>query len=227
MKLFDFGKRFIKRYPSMLHISAVLYSLSGLNRKKIRGSSNEIKAKEAFIRNNHISICGNNNKIIVGSKCFLKGCRFSIIGNDNVIEIGDMTAAHNVDFCIENNNNHITIGSHCLFAGKAQLAAIEGTNIFLGEHCLLSGDIVFRTGDSHSILDGTGQRINPSADIVVDDHVWIGYRAFINKGVHIMKDSIVGTGAVVTRKFDEDGVVIAGVPANIVKHNISWDINRI
>lgn len=157
----------------------------------------------------------------------LKGCRFSIVGNDNVIKIGDMTAANKVLFCIENNNNHITVGSHCLFAGSAQLAAIEGTDICIGDNCLLSGDIVFRTGDSHSMLDSDGQRINPSQDIVVGNHVWIGYRAFINKGVRIMKDSIVGTGAVVTRKFDEGGIVIAGVPASAVKRDISWDINRI
>ena len=133
MGLFNFGKKFIERCPLALPICAALYGICGRNRKKIRGRSNEIDAKEAFLRQNRITIRGNNNKITVGKKCLLKGCRFSIVGNDNVIKIGDMTAANKVLFCIENNNNHITVGSHCLFAGSAQLAAIEGTDICIGE----------------------------------------------------------------------------------------------
>lgn len=227
MSLFKFGKSFIARYPAMLRICAKCYSICGGNSKKTRGKSNEIIADEAFMRNNRIFIRGSNNKIIIGSKAYLKGCRFSITGNGNIIKIGDMTVMHGVEICTENDNNQITIGNKCLFAGKAHLAAIEGTKISFGDNCLLSGEIVFRTGDSHSITDVNGRRINPSEDILVEDHVWIGYRVLINKGVHIMRDSIVGTGAIVTRKFEEGGAVIAGTPAKIVKHNVSWDINRI
>ena len=38
----------------------------------------------------------------------------------------------------------------------------------------------------------------------------------------IPNDCVVGTGAVVTKKFDKSNCVIAGVPAKVVKENISW-----
>lgn len=118
-------------------------------------------------------------------------------------------------------------GRGTYFAGKIHLAAIEGTRIEIGNDCLFSSEIVFRTGDSHSILDMDGNRINASKDIIVGNHVWVGHRALINKGVTIEDDSIIGTGAIVTRSFCEKNVVIAGVPAKIIKSNVNWDVKRL
>lgn len=86
---------------------------------------------------------------------------------------------------------------------------------------------MLRTGDSHSVLDLMGNRTNHAKDIVIGDHVWIGYRVCINKGVRIPSNCIVGTGAVVTKKFDTENVIIAGVPAIIIKQNVTWSSERI
>jgi hypothetical protein len=32
---------------------------------------------------------------------------------------------------------------------------------------------------------------------------------------------------VVTKKFEEEGVLVAGIPAKIIKHEITWDRARI
>ena len=45
----------------------------------------------------------------------------------------------------------------------------------------------------------------------------------IGKNVSIADNSIVGWGSIVTRRFDEPNVVIAGIPARIVKRGIDWD----
>lgn len=37
-------------------------------------------------------------------------------------------------------------------------------------------------------------------------------------GVHIGNHTIVGANAVVTKSFDEENVVLAGVPARIISH---------
>lgn len=86
---------------------------------------------------------------------------------------------------------------------------------------------MFRTGDSHSIVNLLGDRINASKDIVISNHVWIGHKVHINKGVKIKEDSIVATGAIVTSPIEEANVIIGGVPAKIIKRNINWDKNRI
>lgn len=148
-------------------------------------------------------------------------------GDNGTIKIGPKCYAVNTEFYIEDANGTIEVGKDTSLCGKAHLAVIEGTKIKIGENCLFSSEITFRTGDSHSLLDLKGNRINPSKDIEIKDHVWIGHKVSINKGVTIQENSVIGTGAIVTRTFLEGNVVIAGVPAKIVKENINWDAKRI
>ena len=49
----------------------------------------------------------------------------------------------------------------------------------------------------------------------------------ILKGVTIGDNCIIGAGSIVTKPFDKGNVIIAGVPAKIVKENINWDYKRI
>ncbi len=54
-------------------------------------------------------------------------------------------------------------------------------------------------------------------DIVVDDDVWIGYRATVLSGVHIGQGDVVAAGAVVTKDVPPYAIV-GGVPAKIIKY---------
>lgn len=56
--------------------------------------------------------------------------------------------------------------------------------------------------------------------------MWIGHCMLGNKNVVLPKDTIVGTGVVVTRSFDEENIVIAGNPAKIIKENVQWKHER-
>lgn len=92
----------------------------------------------------------------------------------------------------------------------------------------MTSDIYITSTDSHSIINkNTGKRINPSLSVKLGNHVWIGHRVSILKGVEIGNDCIVGGGSILTRAFLQDNVILAGTPAKIIKKNISWDINRI
>jgi len=64
--------------------------------------------------------------------------------------------------------------------------------------------------------------MNKDSSIVIGDHVWIGKRATINKGVRISNDSVVGASSVVTKAYNTQNVLIAGNPAIIRKHDITW-----
>jgi acetyltransferase-like isoleucine patch superfamily enzyme len=58
--------------------------------------------------------------------------------------------------------------------------------------------------------------------VVIADHVWIGARCAILRGAVISSETVVGTGSVVTGKFAEPGVALAGNPARVVKSNLRW-----
>ncbi len=92
---------------------------------------------------------------------------------------------------------------------------------------MFSSDIVVRTGDSHTITDLSGQRINASKDVTIGNHTWVGNKVTMNKGAVLPDHSVVGACSVVTKAFDTNNVVIAGNPAKIIKENIDWLRERI
>ena len=80
----------------------------------------------------------------------------------------------------------VRIGVRTGFNGFVQLLLHERSSITIGEDCLFGGDTNVTISDVHSILDGaTGQRISPARVIAVADHVWIGQKATVLKGVTI------------------------------------------
>jgi acetyltransferase-like isoleucine patch superfamily enzyme len=159
--------------------------------------------------------------------CQIRNCFINIYGHNNRIVIGDKAYINDTELHIEDDSNEINIGKKTTIFGKTHVACIEGTIITIGEDCMFSSDVVLRTGDSHSIIDDTGNRINQSKDIMIGDHVWFGNKTIIIKGVQIAKNSIVGTGSLVTKQFMEDGVVIAGNPADIIKKHVNWLRERV
>lgn len=61
---------------------------------------------------------------------------------------------------------------------------------------------------------------------MIGNHVWLGQRVIIGKGVKIGENSVIGAGAIVTRDIPE-GCVAAGVPAKVIRRDISWLRERI
>lgn len=60
-------------------------------------------------------------------------------------------------------------------------------------------------------------------DIILDDDVWVGYRAMILSGVHIGQGAVVAAGAVVTKDVPPYAIV-GGVPAKIIKYRFSPEV---
>ena len=69
--------------------------------------------------------------------------------------------------------------------------------------------------DWHGIYD-RALPVGKSLEVILEDNVWIGDSAIVNKGVRIGKNSIVGAGSVVVKNVPPN-VVVAGNPAKIVK----------
>lgn len=195
------------------------------NKYRLRGTKIKNSGKSLF---GCKFLCqGKGNVIIFHSGGIIRNTIFRIKGDNNIIEIGSGTSISHGDLHIEDEGNRICIGKNTSLMGKVHIACVEGKSVTIGDDCLLSSEIVFRTSDSHSLLDLEGNRINPAADIVLGNHIWIGYRALINKGVTIASNNMIGTGAIVTKSFEKSNTVIAGVPARVVKEDTDWCVERI
>lgn len=174
-----------------------------------------------------VRIKGCNNKIIIERGAKLRRSRIQIFGSNNIVRIGFNCNLLDTEIHIEDCTGEITIGKGTSICGRTHLACIEGKRIVIGNDCLFSSDVTIRTGDSHSILDEQGHRINPSLDVVIGNHVWVGNHTILLKGTTVSDNSIVATGAVVTKQFQQGAVVVGGNPAKILKENINWCGTRI
>lgn len=116
---------------------------------------------------------------------------------------------------------HINVGSGAKLTIKSGymnsgcwIACVK--SISIGEDACISNDVVIRDNDAHTIDS------NPSvAPIIIGNHVWIGTRALILKGVTIGDGAIIAAGAVVTHDVPAH-TLVGGVPAKIIKQNVKW-----
>ena len=196
-------------------------------KNKFRSNGCKVETGISIINGLSINNKGKNNRVIIGNYAKINNCSVCFQGDNNTVIVGENSVLNCVDFYLEDFENEITIGSSTHLFGKTHLAAIEGTKIKIGDNCLLSRDLHFRTGDSHSILNLSGERINPSQDIVIEDHVWIGTMVTCLKGVRVSKDSVVAATTTLCKNYNENNVIIAGVPGRIVKRQVNWSNERI
>lgn len=186
---------------------------------------NKVKI-ERLLKKSKIEIHGKNNLINIDYIDSINNINIFIKGDNNKISIGRNVLCKETFLWLEDNNNSIEIKDNSTFAGKIKISAIEGTKVKIGEYCLFSDNINIMSGDAHSILNKTGERINLSKDISIANHVWCGNDVQILKGSVISANSVIGGGSIVTKKFETPNVVIAGVPAKIRKKEISWKYER-
>lgn len=169
-------------------------------------------------------IDGENNEIIIGNGTHMEKTRIRIRGNNNRIVFGEECyVGSNCSFWMEGNNIQITVGSNSTFTLQCHFNAQEDNSyIKIGNDCMFSNKIIVRTSDSHPIYDiETGKRINESKPVIINNHVWIAPDTKIMKGAIIGEGSIIGSNTMVSKVIPENSLAV-GMPAKIVKSNVSW-----
>lgn len=91
-------------------------------------------------------------------------------------------------------------------------------SITIGNDVAIADGVLIRDCDDHDIQYEGYQK---NAPVVIGDHVWIGQRAVILKGVNIGDNAIVAAGAVVTRDVPAN-TIVGGVPAKVIRENVIW-----
>ena len=164
---------------------------------------------------------GKNNRLSIGEDTWIEDCSFHFSGDNNVVEIADDCAMHGLEIWIS-GGSRISIGRQTYMNGQSLIACHEATNVDIGEKCIFAESLALRTGDSHSVLDAEGKRINPSRSIRIGNHVWVDHRVIILKGSSIGDDSVVGSGTLIAGQSFPAGSEIIGNPARILNEHINW-----
>ena len=175
-------------------------------RVQFKGDNNELVVEDgAVVQNSIIRISGSDCKVVLHSRCFVT----------------------EVEIFVEDNGCVVAIGPRTFIGRHTHLACTEdGRGIIVGGNCMISSFCQIRTGDSHSILNSEGKRINKAATVHIGEHCWIGEGAKVLKGVTLGDNCVVSTGAIVTKPFGYN-LLLGGVPAKVLRENINWDEKRL
>ncbi len=165
-----------------------------------------------FLVKQKLASCGTNLRARNPGEFFLgKGAEVHI-GNDVLLE-------RKVRFSL-GENARVFVGDNTYLGDFTNVLAIE--EISIGKGCAISWHVLFMDTSSHP-LGFEGEKASTRiAPIRVQDHVWIGCRAVILKGVTIGEGAIVANNAVVTRSVPP-ATMVGGNPARVIKKDVVWE----
>ena len=109
----------------------------------------------------------------------------------------------------------LKIGSNSYIGDRTEIHA--GERVTIGDGCVIAWDCNIMDRDYHK-LDSEAESYKP---VTIGDHVWIGCRCLILKGVTIGDGAVVAAGSVVTHDVPE-GSLVGGNPAKIIKEKVTW-----
>lgn len=191
---------------------------------------NKIKSLLLTVKYRSLFFTGHRSKIIIdkSAKINIKDCfSFNISWDGRQNQDGTLTVGENSrlnvgyfrtyggTYISVSPNAELTLGSGFI-NNNSKISCFK--EIIIGEDVKISEDVLIRDSDNHTMIGGKEK----SAPIHIGNHVWIGARAVILKGVKIGNGAVVAAGAVVTKDVPENSLV-GGVPAKIIKENISWE----
>lgn len=102
------------------------------------------------------------------------------------------------------------------FCANFDCVILDCAEVRIGRNCLIAPQVGIYT--AHHPLDRTQRAsgVEMASPVTIGDDCWIGGHATINPGVTLGNNVVVASGAVVTKSFGDD-LVIAGVPARVVR----------
>ena len=198
-----------KKTDNYIKLKSLYYS------KKYNGKYEIFKNSKIFL--NKTSKIINKGILKIGFKENIKSnieTRLMLAENASLKINGIFTIYGGSDIMIQ-KNAELIIGSGYL---NNNVQIICGQQIEIGDDVRIARDVIIRDTDAHEIIDGKHNKIAP---IKIENHVWIGTRAIILKGVTIGDGSIIAAGAIVTKDVPARSIV-AGIPARIIKENVEW-----
>lgn len=124
------------------------------------------------------------------------------------------------------NGSRIAVGGDLIigndFVITAETKIICNKQIEFGENCVLSWETLIMDTDFHKIYNKEGEILNVDAPIHFGNKVWIGCNCTILKGTNIKDNSVIAAGSLLSTTFNDENVIIGGVPGKVLKKGIHW-----
>lgn len=167
-----------------------------------------------------IALSGGDNRLHIGPNVQCTSINIVMHG-DATLNIEGYSILGRLD-CYLSKGSTLLIERDSAFNGAVNLYQHETSKMKIGRNCLFGGGTLLTTSDMHSIIRvNDGHRVNPAADIIIGEHVWLGAGVTVVKGVSIGGGSVVGINSVVGRSV-RSNCLVAGNPAVLLREGITW-----
>jgi acetyltransferase-like isoleucine patch superfamily enzyme len=160
-------------------------------------------------------------------------CLFLLGGNTNYsVMVWGSGSFMYIDQASSIPNSSISIGGGFVYigpqvrsAGQLNINCRNYGSIIMEADILISNGVKLMTDDCHTIMSmNEKKRLNPyGGAILVKQHVWIGVQATIMGNSIIGKDCVIGERSFVRNIDTQSNNIVAGVPAKVIKGEITWD----
>lgn len=154
-----------------------------------------------------------------------------ILNNNLYVNANLFKGSHSEAYLILHENSRMTItGAVCLNTGVTiqvfQRAILEmgeayincgatimcGNKITIGNDILIARDVFIYDSDFHDILNECGIKTNIDKEIKIGNHIWIGVKSMIMRGVKIEDGAVIAANSTVLGKVKKD-MLVSGSPA--------------
>ncbi|MBB1647186.1 sugar O-acetyltransferase [Sphingobacterium sp. UME9] len=110
---------------------------------------------------------------------------------------------------------NIAIGEN--FYSNYNCTILDGAPVTIGDNVLFGPNVSLFTAGHPLHFEARNQGWEFALPIVIEDNVWIGGHVVVNPGVRIGKNSVIGSGSIVTKDIPAD-VVAAGNPCRVIRN---------
>ena len=94
---------------------------------------------------------------------------------------------------------------------------VIGTSVLMGWNCVINDC------DGHTLIDSGVPKSN-CGSIEIGNHVWIASNVTLLKNTFIADECVIASHSLCTKPYTIIHSLIAGMPARIIKNNISWKL---
>ena len=116
----------------------------------------------------------------------------------------------------------MTVGDNFAVSGSTSFVCYK--EITIGRDVQFAWDSLVMDSDAHKIYALEGERVNEDRPIIIGDKVWLACQNTLLKGTVIGNNCVVGACSLLNKNYSEDGVIIAGSPARVVKKISGWEL---
>lgn len=176
-----------------LHKGAIIINRDEIKSGILRIGFGGTEGIQPIINKSFLQISQSGKIILNGKVSFAEGC---------TIRVGGI----------------LSIGKGCTFNKYVLISC--NNKITIGDDLLCGWNVNFRDTDNHQITC-QGFVLKDSHELEIGNHVWICAYVDLIKG-KVPDNCVVGYRSLINKSFYEQNVLLAGIPANIVKTDINW-----